>query len=254
MPILKMASYVEFYRHLAESSDSHVLSGRGDDVAATEFANSRILQALDLAPDDTLLDIGCGNGCLLRTAEGRVSQRIGIVPNVEEQERLQPSPPDLKFLVGGAHKLPLSSGVASKVACNGVLLLLKSDEVIAALSEVARVARPGARVWLGEIPTADEYLHFGVYSGNSVAGFLWYKLKKGPRAFLSSVKTVISAAAGRQTLILNSARIFHAPPEQFISMAQECGLRPVTHFKYERLDKSGKIIESPFRYNYIFVR
>ena len=62
------------------------------------------------------------------------------------------------------------------------------------------------------------------------------------------------SGSGRQTLILNSARIFHAQPEQFISMAQECGLRPVTHFKYERLDKSGKIIESPFRYNYIFVR
>jgi hypothetical protein len=70
VPVLKMANYVEFYRHVAESSDSHVLSGRGE----------RILQALDLAPDDTLLDIGCGDSCWLRMAEGRVSQRVALSP------------------------------------------------------------------------------------------------------------------------------------------------------------------------------
>lgn len=254
MPIIRVANYVEFYRHLATSSGLNALSGRGsDETAATEFANRRVLEAMELVNGDVLVDVGCGDGSLLEMA-GAGCKRIGIVPTVEEQSKLQRNLADMTFLVGRAQRLPLDAESASKIVCNGVLLLLESEEVVRmALKEIARVARPGARIWLGEVPEADELHEFGKYRGSSVTGFLGHQLtKNGLRAFLSSAKTVAVSLLGSQTLVLSAARIFHAKPEKFIAMARECGLRPVTRFKYKRLDRSGEVIESPFRWNYVF--
>lgn len=257
MPIVKIADYVGFYRHLAVSSDIHALSGRGgDDKAGTEFANARILAELAPGADDILLDIGCGDGSLLGTADGRVGRRIGVVPNVEEQRKLQLAMTGITFLVGKAQALTVESESVTRIVCNGVLLLLEREElVMSALKEIGRVARPKARIWLGEIPSADELAEFGKYRGSSVAGYLWHDFRqRGPRGLLSSSKAVVTALGEGRTLVLCSARIFFAEPEKFIAMAERCGLRLLRYFKYERLDRSGKIVESPFRYNYIFAK
>ena len=164
--------------------------------------------------------------------------------------------PDVTFLVGMAQSLPVGSDSVSKIVCNSVLLLLESESaVMAALREIARVAQPSARIWLGEIPAADESANFGEYCGTSVLGFLWHELsKKGPRALASAAKKAATSLAGGQTLILCSGNVFFATPEKFIRMAQQCGLHLISRFKHERLDRSGKIVESQFRYNYLFVK
>jgi len=256
MPILKIHDSVAFYRHLATSSAICALSGRGGDVAATEFANRRILQSLDLVPDDFLLDIGCGDGCLLRMAEGLVCDRVGIVPTDEELQQVQAAVPGVTLLTGVVQHLPLPSDSFSKIVCNSVLLLLESESVVQdALQEIARVARKDALIFLGEIPYAEEPASLGRYHGNSLSRFLWHQFKRrGTGDLLRSIRSTASAIAGRQTLILSSAGSFYSLPDHFIAMAQQCGLRPVTHFKYQRLDSSGIVIESPFRYNYIFLK
>jgi ubiquinone/menaquinone biosynthesis C-methylase UbiE len=253
MPILKVSSYVEYYRHLAEDPDFSALSGRGDDMSATQFANSRILEALELVRTDSLLDVGCGDGSLLRSANALV-KRVGIAPTDEETSRLRQALPDVTFLNGDATRLPCESAFASKIVCNSVLLLLSSEkEVRAALAQISRVARLGAAVFLGEIPEADEISFFRKYRGNSVVGYLFHQLiRNGFRSFVSSAKEVATALFGRSTLVLNSAQLFHSPPEQFVRMAGEYGLQHIRHFKYQRLDKSGKVVESPLRYNYLF--
>ena len=253
MAILKISDNVELYRFFATSGDLHTISGRGDDVAGTEFANSRILELMELTAEDTLLDIGCGDGFLLQAVNGRVAKRIGTVSTGEEEAKLQLALPDVTLLTATVQKLPLESGTISKIVCNGVLILLSSEEEVAnALTEISRVTRPGGLVFLGEIPAANELDHFNKYRGNSVFGFLMYELRrKGLQGFVRAGRSVASALLGRQTLLLNSAKIFYAPPDKFIKMASDYGLRPITHFKYKRL-RSGEIIESPFRYNYVF--
>ena len=244
--ITRLKDPIEHYRKLAASGDIQALSGHGLGPAVISFVNSRILKALKCDPPDVLLDIGCGDGSPLKSAG--CATRIGIVPTAEELGRLCPLYPEILFHVGLAQSLPLESGIASKIVCNGVLLLLGSEALVrSALGEIARVAKPGALIWLGEIPVENEYAKFHVYRGDSVVGMLLHQRRhKGFRVFLSYLRS-----AFRGTLQLDSSPMFYARPEQFIAMVEAAGLQVIDHFKHRRLDESGGEMESPYRWNYL---
>jgi hypothetical protein len=176
-----------------------------------------------------------------------------VIPTIEEQQKLLIAYPQISFLVGLAQELPLESESVSKIACNGVLLLLGTeDKVITALQEIARVARPGAQIWIGEIPAANELEHFKIYRGGTVPGLLWHQLRhKGLRPFLSTCKLALRSVIGRDTLEIFSYPVFYSPPENFLKLIEGCGLKTHKYFKHRRLDTSGKVIESPCRYNYL---
>ena len=109
MPVLRINNYIDAYRIRARSDDLHELAARPDKKAVTEFVNRRILEALQLSPEEVLVDIGCGDASLLRMAEGRASRRVGVVATPEEKVRLESSFPDLHFIAGAAQNLPLES-------------------------------------------------------------------------------------------------------------------------------------------------
>jgi ubiquinone/menaquinone biosynthesis C-methylase UbiE len=249
LPVTRLTDPIEHYRQLAKSGDLHDLSGHELGLPAIEYVNSRILSRLQPKPDDVLLDIGCGDGSLLHTAN--VATRIGVVPTPEEQQRLQVLYPHIQFLVGLAQSLPLKSGTASKIVCNGVLLLLGSKvSVFSALNEIARLAQPAAVIWLGEIPEVDEFEKFNVYRGTSVVGMLAHQLRgNGFRVFLSYLRSAVN-----RSLQLDSTQFFFAPPEEFIPMVESAGLKVVDHFKHRRLNNAGKEMESPYRWNYIVTK
>src|SRR6266496_3207941 len=173
MPVLRINNYFDAYRLRAQAEDLHELAARPDKKAVTEFVNRQIMEMIELQPEDSLVDIGCGDGSLPRMAAGRCTNAIGIVSTEEEQRRLAAEFPALSIKAGDVQSLPLASQSASKVVCNATLLYLQSDsEVQAALCEIARIARPGATVLVGEIPKIDEYAHYGIYRGTYLLGFL----------------------------------------------------------------------------------
>jgi len=57
---------------------------------------------------------------------------------------------------------------------------------------------------------------------------------------------------GRESLVLNSARMFHATPERLIRMATQCGLKLETYFRHQELDLRGDIVDSAHRFDYVF--
>jgi hypothetical protein len=59
--------------------------------------------------------------------------------------------------VGVVQRLALDSESFSKIACTSVLLPLGSEEA-AALKEIARVARPQARIWPGKFQPRTSFL------------------------------------------------------------------------------------------------
>ena len=253
MAIARVDNYVEAYRLRALSPDIHYLTARNT-VAQTEFVLSQILERMDLVPEDVLVDIGAGDGSLLKMAAGRVSRRIGIVPTAEEKQRLDSVVPDVTILTCLAQELTLESGTASKIVCNAVLFYLGCEEgAKAALSETQRIARLGATIWVGEMPEIDEYAQYGRYPGNSMIGLLWHLLRKnGFRAFLGMCRRWMLAVAGRDRIVLNSAGLYYATPDKLIALAEGCGLRLKTYFRHRDLDELGRVVDSKFRYDYIF--
>lgn len=254
MPILRINSAIERYRYFARPEfNIHAMAGHGEDgLPNIRFVSTRILTWLKPDANDVVVDVGCGDGHLLAQAAQAGATCIGVIPTKEERARLEAAVPDIDFKVGRAQALPLDSGCASKIVCNSVLVLLEDEEnVRLALREIGRVARPGAQIWLGEVPAADELADQPRYWGKSVAGMLLFQLRfKGTRAFLASLKAVARSAMGSDTLLLDSCRLFHATPPRFIQVAADCGLKVDSWFKHTRLEL-GAEVESRHRYNYL---
>jgi ubiquinone/menaquinone biosynthesis C-methylase UbiE len=254
-PILKVSNYVEAYRLKAKySRDIHELDGRRAFRGLTEFINRRICEEVGFGPADFLVDIGCGDGCLLTIAESKgVKSAIGLSATEEEAHRLAAT--GLNVVHGLTHSLPLPDNVATVVVCNGVLLIVPRQDIATSLREIERVARRGARVWLGEIPRVPELAD--VPRHESAIAMLRYLLRRhGLRTFLGMCRRILVATVRGEPFILNSATViqFYAEPEEFIQMASEAGLKLERYFPHQVLDERGKVRQSEERYNYLFVK
>jgi len=254
MPVLRVNNYVDAYRLRAQAEDVHDLAARPDKPFVTELVNRQILDAIQPSSEDFLVDIGCGDASLVRMAGARALKCVGIAGSVEEKLRLESEFPGVSILAGQAQSLPLESRSATKIVCNGMMHYLPSeDDVKAALREMARIAIPGATIWIGEVPEINEYVHYGMYRGNSMLGYLWHLLgHNGLRAFLGMIRRWIKAVFGKERIVLNSAGMFYASPDRMRTLAKSCGLVPKAHLRSKEIDSEGKISDSKLRYDYVF--
>src|SRR5579864_4312076 len=85
--ISRSDDYVEYCRETARRArDLHDLALRGrHKKEATRLIHERIVEAVELRPEDDLVDIGCGDGTLLRMAQqAGVRSALGILATEEE--------------------------------------------------------------------------------------------------------------------------------------------------------------------------
>ena len=169
--ITRSDDYVEYCRETARhASDAHDLALRGrDKKEITRVIHERIAEAVNLHSGDDLVDIGCGDGTLLRIAE-RVGARsaIGLLATDEEVAVLRRF--GLEARQALTDKLPLPDQCASVIVCNNVMLVVPREKIPASLAEIYRIARPGARIFLGEIPflqPSDPTPHFQYSTGDA---------------------------------------------------------------------------------------
>ena len=230
--------------------DLHELAGRGPFKAVTEFVNRRIFEELAFRQEDDFVDIGCGHGLLLRSAiQSGVRSAIGL--NATEEEVRPLAGLGLNVRLGRADSIPLTDACASVVVCNSVLLLVPAEQMTKSLREISRICKPNARVWLGEIPRMEEITD--VPQHKSVLEMLWWMLRKrGVRSFVGMCRRLLSGEQKGPVLINPLAAIFHAPPEAFIKMAEDAGLRVERHFPHQSLDGNSQLYVSPTRHDYFF--
>lgn len=197
------------------------MAGRASEVSLTISRN--IVSYLEPLKDGTIVDVGCGDGTLLSLLNG---DRIGISPSDEEVEQLQKLWTDVRFRVGLAQALLLEDRSVATLLCNSVFLYLETAASARdAVAEFSRVCRPGAQVFLGEVPTEPvrrEYRH------DSVAIWLWSLLTRGgPKHFLAGLRDVAKASIGDAPLLFYPERWFYCPREEFISLCAAFGLNLV---------------------------
>lgn len=109
-----------------------------------DFARAAILGALALAPDDRLLDVGCGGGLLLRDALATGAAATGLDHSEAMVRLARERAPGATVVHGDAEALPFGDGAFTAVAMSVVFFFLPRP--VDALVECRRVLAPGGRL------------------------------------------------------------------------------------------------------------
>jgi ubiquinone/menaquinone biosynthesis C-methylase UbiE len=246
---LAALSIIEEYRQRAREPDISHMTGRQGRPDATDFIAEAALD--EIRPTDGLLvDIGCGDGTLIRKATVLLPQLrcIGILPTQEEVDRTKSAfsgASDIRQ--GTVHHTGLPNGCADYIVCSGVLHIAPPLEL--SLQEIRRVAKPEAKILVTEIPNIDvrpgrdrwvwlrivpsNFKHHGIAAG---FGAIFYLAR--------------AAGSGRWTAMTTRPR-FWIEPADFVQTAKACGLEVVKQFQYRVPDSGGTIVERPWLFNYV---
>lgn len=103
----------------------------------TDNSESCIERILDDITGNTVCDVGCGTGALLRRI--RLAHPSAQLTGVDVQLAETSGPGDIKFFESGAEKLPFADGAFDTVVCTHVLEHLLDYRT--AISELRRVAK-----------------------------------------------------------------------------------------------------------------
>jgi ubiquinone/menaquinone biosynthesis C-methylase UbiE len=225
--------YVEYCRETAKHArDLHdlALRGRGK-KELTRLIHEHIVEAVDLRAGDDLVDIGCGDGTLLRMArEVDVSSALGLLATDEEVALVRRT--GLNVRQGLTDRLPVPDASASVVVCNSVLLVVPRETIPASLREICRIAKPGARIFIGEIPFAEFKDPTPEFKSRHEELSYLYR-KHGSRTWFGMLRRMAwEQVSGKSAVIQAGTAIpFFATPEEFVALAQAAGLEPVRHWQ-----------------------
>ncbi len=87
----------------------------------------------------------------------------------------------------------------------------------------------------------------------SIPGMLWWLLRKrGVRSLFGMVRRLLTGAQRGPLLVNPYAGVFFAPPEAFIKMAAEAGLRIERDYPHQTLDQNQRPYLSSTRHDYLF--
>src|SRR5262249_32783520 len=102
------------------------------------------LAEVSLEPGRRVLDVGCGAGAFLRLVAARGAEPVGIDASAELVELARARLPGADVRVGEMEMLPWGDDAFDLVT--GFNSFFFADDMIGALREARRVARPGASV------------------------------------------------------------------------------------------------------------
>jgi len=253
---------VDEYRRRAHHSDVFALSGREGYQATAEFIAKNILSKIHIRPGSTVVDVGCGEGTFLLKANESVpdARYIGILPTEDEVTRAQihVGESGVEIKLGRAEATGLPAASADVVVLNGVLLLVPRPKM--ALAEMARIAKRGATVFVGEMPTRDE-LGGDNASAGLIRGLASTLRHGGGNALVSTVRHILRSWISGWGSDYARRKLFWMAPDDFQELALKFGFVQEERFVHMHLTGSmhtmgaGHVIESPTsRMNYLFTR
>ncbi|HQR37797.1 MAG TPA: class I SAM-dependent methyltransferase [Blastocatellia bacterium] len=127
-------------------------AGRGERMARSHRpATEQAIEQLAIERDTHALDLGCGIGWAVRLMAARCpngsATGVDISDRMIELARLSPdNPPNVRFDVGTAERLPYGDGAFNRVL--SVESIYYYDDIEAALAEVAHVTAVGGAIAL----------------------------------------------------------------------------------------------------------
>ncbi|MGI9432166.1 MAG: class I SAM-dependent methyltransferase [Myxococcota bacterium] len=234
---LDAGSHEEAYdlwaRHFA---DPALMANR--DAETNRRKLERVAEHLPVSAASSVLDVGPGDGALLRILAARVAHGCGVDPSEAAIVRLRElfaAAAQLTFRQGSALDLPFPDASFDTVVVNSVLHMLpEPGEVRAGLAEAVRVCRPGGVVWVGELPFRAEL-------ARGIVPHMMRKLREyGPRAYARLLYHVYLRPVLRgEPVVLYPARNTHVPRDAFETWARELGCT-VECFRHRELQRPSE--------------
>lgn len=232
--IFRSDDYVEYCRETAKRAhDLHDLALRGrHKKEITRIIHVKIVEEVELGPSDDLVDIGCGDGTLLRMArEVGVRSAVGILATEEEVALVRRTGVNVRQ--GFSDQLPLPDASASVVVCNNVLLIIPREKIPGSLREIVRIAKPGARIYIGEIPIEEQKDPTPQFcTRREMLSYLYRE--HGLRACFGMLRRMVWWRLTGQPEVIRpgTAVSFFAPAEEFVALARGAGLEIVRHWRH----------------------
>lgn len=242
--ITRSSDYVEYCRETATRSRTlHDLALRGPNKEhITAAIHKSIVDEVQLAPSDDLVDIGCGEGRLLHiAAQIGVHSAIGFLATDEEVALIKATGIDVQQAF--SDHLPLPDACATVVVCNSVLLVVPRDKILPSLSEMFRIAKPGARIYIGEIPFVPGPPLDPEFE-TAYEGLAYLYRKYGWRTCLGMARRMAYwKITGKPMIIRDGTQIsFHATAEEFLALAKQAGLTPVRYWRHNYPDTRNNFL------------
>ncbi len=139
-------------KNLREEFNRWAEAGRGEEMEDHHRPiTDPTLELMELQPDDTVLDLGCGTGWLCRTIAGRVPE--GQVVGMDVSDAMVHRACDasigfhnLTFLTGSADRIIWGDDYFTKVI--SVESAYYWPEPARGIREILRVLRPGGSAWI----------------------------------------------------------------------------------------------------------
>ncbi len=233
--LVRSDDYVEYCRQTAKHArDLHDLALRGHHLKEiTKAICESIAEAVSLGPGDDLVDIGCGDGTLLRIAHERgVRSAIGLLATNEEVALVRRTGLEVRQAL--AHQLPLPDECASVVVCNSVLLVVPRENIPDSLHEICRIAKSSARIYIGEIPEAAPRDPTPQFANRREALSYMYD-KHGLRTWFGLLRRMAWSQITRQSLTLSpgTAISFFATPQEFAALSSGADMEVIRHWPHE---------------------
>lgn len=150
-------AWKSLWEEKAKETNPFAASGRTH-IRPEEFSAivSDVKEKLELRPEDTLLEIGCGNGLLLKHLGPCVRRAVGVdfCATMLTKARLETTGlSNLEFLFGEATRLPMNGTRFSRILCYSVWHHLESlTEVKECLREIKRCGEEGGIALIGDLP------------------------------------------------------------------------------------------------------
>jgi SAM-dependent methyltransferase len=118
--------------------------GWGDTEAQQIPTYEEAIRHAGIGPGQTVLDVGCGTGVFLRAAADHGATVCGIDASEALLEIARERVPDAELALGDVQHLPYADDRFDAVC--GFNSFFYADDMVAALREAGRVAKPGAPV------------------------------------------------------------------------------------------------------------
>ncbi len=125
-------------------------------VNMKKATNREMLLSLTDPKGRRVVDIGCGDGALVRLMAKHGADATGVEPSPVQLAKAldEPVPPGGRFVAGDATALPFDDGSLDMVVFFNCLHHVPPESQAAALGEAARVVVPGGTVYVSE-PLAE---------------------------------------------------------------------------------------------------